>query len=145
MDVPSTGHSRQMSAEPMSESDSDAMNKEKGRHTMPHNEHCESPIVSGGTAQKERLSHSLTTNETRAANLICRERKKKPACLDGKQAGVNIARRNTAESRTDRSSYRVIEKAKGGPENPETLDRCANPEDRPSLVDAILFLWLFML
>lgn len=41
---------------------------------------------------------------------ICQERKKKPACSDGKQAGVNVARRNTAESRTDRSSYRVMQK-----------------------------------
>ncbi len=29
MDVPSTGHSRQMSAKPMSESDSDAIDKER--------------------------------------------------------------------------------------------------------------------
>ena len=40
-------------------------------------------------------------------------KKKEPACLEGKQAGVNIARRNTAESRTDKSSYRGIERAKG--------------------------------
>ena len=106
MDVPSTGHRRQMSAKPMSESDSDAIDKER---------RC-------------RLADGVTG------------KKKEPACLEGKQAGVNVARRNTAESRTDRSSYRVIEKAKGGPKNPETLDRCANPEDRPSLVDAILFL-----
>lgn len=79
---------------------------------MPHNEHCESPIVSGGTAKKERLSHNHTTDETRAANLICRERKEKPACLDGKQTGVNIARRTNPESRSERSSYRVIERVK---------------------------------
>ena len=30
-----------------------AMNKEKGRHTMPHNERCESPIISGETSMKE--------------------------------------------------------------------------------------------
>lgn len=30
-----------------------AMNKEKGRHTMPHNERCESPIISGETSKKE--------------------------------------------------------------------------------------------
>ena len=58
-----------------------AMNKEKGRHSMPHNERCENPIISGETAKKERLYHSRTTDETRAVNLICRERKKKPACL----------------------------------------------------------------
>jgi len=65
-----------------------------------------------------------------ATNLICREKKKEPACSDEEQAGVNIARRNTTESRTDRSSYRVIERAKWGTENPETLDRFAIPEDR---------------
>ena len=31
--------------------------------------------------------------------------------------------KNTAESRTERASYRVIERAKGGPENPEIPDR----------------------
>ena len=30
-----------------------AMNKEKGRHSMPHNERCESPIISGVTTKKE--------------------------------------------------------------------------------------------
>ena len=61
--------------------------------------------------RKERLYHSRTTDEIRAANQICRERKKKPACLDGKQAGVG-ARRNTAESRTERAGYRGIERVK---------------------------------
>lgn len=32
---------------------SGAMNKEKGRHTMPHNERCENPMVSGETTKKE--------------------------------------------------------------------------------------------
>ena len=36
-------------------------------------------------------------DETRAANLICRERKKKPACLEGEQAGVNAARQMCRE------------------------------------------------
>lgn len=36
-------------------------------------------------------SNSHTTDKTRAANQICMERKKKPACLDGKQAGGIIA------------------------------------------------------
>lgn len=44
-----------------------------------------------------RLSHSRTTDKTRAANLICRERKKKPACLEGEQAGVNAARQMCRE------------------------------------------------
>ena len=77
MKVPSTGHRGQRSAEPMSESDSDAIDKER---------RCR--LADGATAKK-----------------------KKPACLEGKQAGVNIARRNTAESRTDKSSYRGIERA----------------------------------
>lgn len=47
----------------------------------------ESPIVSSETIKKGRLYHSRTTDEIRAANLICRERKKKPACLGWKQAG----------------------------------------------------------
>lgn len=33
--------------------DAGAMNKEKGRHSMPHNERCESPIISGETSKKE--------------------------------------------------------------------------------------------
>lgn len=43
--------------------------------------------------------------------------KKEPACSEVKQAGVPIDR--------------VIEIAKGRPENPENLDRFAIPEDRP--------------
>ena len=31
---------------------------------------------------------------------------------------------------SDRSGYQVVERAKGGTENPETLDRFAIPEDR---------------
>ena len=35
-------------------------------------------------------------------------KKKEPACLEGKQAGVNIARRNTAESRMVRGGWLII-------------------------------------
>ena len=89
--------------------------------------------------RKRRLYHSRTTDEIRAANQICRERKKKPACSVVEQAGVNVARRTNAESRTERASYRVIERAKGGPENPEILDRYANPGRLPKLERKVLF------
>ena len=46
---------------------------------------------------------------------MCRERKKKPACLDGKQAGVNDARQMCRElnRQIELSGYRDSERETG--------------------------------
>ena len=55
--------------------------RRKERHGMPHNERC------------ERGGYLIAAQQTKkTANQICRERKKKPACLDRKQAGFSTHR-----------------------------------------------------